>query len=119
MINTNNNTMINTNNNTTTYYIVVAFNKGCAYILQYKGVISNIFYNNHIKTFKTKQTAIKNAHKICNKYKLSSVKVYQINENEYIAETIEECKSGIIIIIKGITYIVILGVLFNFISKLF
>lgn len=88
MINTNNNTMINTNNNTTTYYIVVAFNKGCAYLLQYKGVLSNIFYNNHIKTFKTKQTAIKNAHKICNKYKLSSVKVYQLNENEYISSSL-------------------------------
>ena len=46
-------------------------------------------------------------------------KIYKINENEYIAETIEECKSGIIIIIKGIVYIVILGVLINFVSKLF
>ena len=46
-------------------------------------------------------------------------RIYKINENEYIAETIEECKSGIIIIIKGIAYIVILGTLFNFISKLF
>ena len=46
-------------------------------------------------------------------------KIYKINENEYISETIEECKSGIIIIIKGIVYIVILGVLFNFVSKLF
>ena len=46
-------------------------------------------------------------------------KIYKINENEYITETIEECKSGIIIIIKGIVYIVVLGVLFNFISKLF
>ena len=46
-------------------------------------------------------------------------KIYKINENEYIAETIEECKSGIIIIIKGIVYIVILGVLFNFVFKLF
>ena len=46
-------------------------------------------------------------------------RIYKINENEYIAETIEECKLGIIIIIKGIAYIVILGVLFNFISKLF
>ena len=87
MINTNNNTMINTNNNTTTYYIVVAFNKNVTYLLQYKGVLSNIFYNNHIKTFKAKQTAIKNALKICNKYKLSSVKVYPINENEYISSS--------------------------------
>ena len=46
-------------------------------------------------------------------------KIYKINENEYITETIEECKSGIIIIIKGIVYIVILGALINFISKLF
>ena len=46
-------------------------------------------------------------------------KIYKINENEYIAETIQECKSGIIIIIKGIAYIVILGVLINFVSKLF
>ena len=46
-------------------------------------------------------------------------RIYKINENEYIAETIEECKSGIIIIIKGIVYIVILGVLFKFVSKLF
>ena len=46
-------------------------------------------------------------------------RIYKINENEYIAETIEECKSGIIIIIKGIVYIVILGTLFNFVSKLF
>ena len=46
-------------------------------------------------------------------------RIYKINENEYIAETIQECKSGIIIIIKGIVYIVVLGVLINFVSKLF
>ena len=46
-------------------------------------------------------------------------RIYKINENEYIAETIQECKTGIIIIIKGIAYIVILGVLINFVSKLF
>ena len=46
-------------------------------------------------------------------------RIYKINENEYIAETIQECKSGIIIIIKGIAYIEILGVLINFVSKLF
>ena len=46
-------------------------------------------------------------------------RIYKINENEYIAETIQECKSGIIIIIKGIAYIVILGILINFVSKLF
>ena len=46
-------------------------------------------------------------------------RIYKINENEYIAETIQECKSGIILIIKGIAYIVILGALINFVSKLF
>ena len=46
-------------------------------------------------------------------------RIYKINENEYIEETIQECKTGIIIIIKGIVYIVILGTLFNFVSKLF
>ena len=46
-------------------------------------------------------------------------RIYKINENEYIAETIQECKSGIVIIIKGIAYIVVLGVLINFVSKLF
>ena len=46
-------------------------------------------------------------------------RIYKINENEYISEIIQECKSGIIIIIKGIAYIVILGTLFNFVSKLF
>lgn len=79
--------MINNNNNTSTYFIVVAFYKDCAYFLQYNGVLSNVFYNNHIKTFKTKQTAIKNAHKITYKYKVSSVKVYQINENDYISSS--------------------------------
>ena len=46
-------------------------------------------------------------------------RIYKINEIEYIAETIQECKSGIVIIIKGIAYIVVLGVLINFVSKLF
>ena len=46
-------------------------------------------------------------------------RIYKINENEYIEETIQECKTGIIIIIKGIAYIVILGALINFVSKLF
>ena len=46
-------------------------------------------------------------------------RIYKINENEYIEETIQECKTGIIIIIKGIAYIVTLGALINFISKLF
>ena len=75
-------------NNNSIHYIVIAFYKGSAYLLQYKGVLSNIFHNNHIKTFKTKKIAIKNAHKIGYKYKVSSVKVYQINENSYISSSL-------------------------------
>ena len=79
--------MTNNNNNNSTYYIVVAFYKGFAYLLQYKGVISNIFYNNNLRTFKRKETAIKNAHKTGFKYKVSSVKVYKIDENSYISSS--------------------------------
>lgn len=79
--------MTKNNNDNSKRYIVVAFYKGFAYLLQYKGVLSNIFYNNHIKTFKTKETAIKNAHKIGYKYKVSSVKVYEINENSEISSS--------------------------------
>ena len=79
--------MSKNNNDNSVRYIVVAFYKGSAYLLQYKGVLSNIFHNNHIKTFKTKETAIKNAHKIGYKYKVSSVKVYKIDENSYISSS--------------------------------
>ena len=79
--------MSKNNNDNSVRYIVVAFYKGSAYLLQYKGVLSNIFHNNHIKTFKTKDTAIKNAHKIGYKYKVSSVKVYKIDENSYISSS--------------------------------
>lgn len=74
-------------NDNPVHYIVVAFYKGFPYLLQYKGVLSNIFYNNHIKTFKTKETAIKNAIKICHKYKASSVKVYEIDGNSEISSS--------------------------------
>ena len=79
--------MSKNNNNNSIHYIVIAFYKGSAYLLQYKGVLSNVFYNNNIKTFKTKEIAIKNAHKISHKYKVSSVKVYQIKENSYISSS--------------------------------
>ena len=79
--------MTKNNNDNSKRYIIVAFYKGLPYLLQYKGVLSNIFYNNHIKTFKTKETAIKNAHKIGYKYKVSSVKVYEINGNSEISSS--------------------------------
>ena len=72
--------MLKNINDNSIRYIVIAFYKNSAYLLQYKGVLSNIFHNNNIKTFKTKKIAIKNAHKIGYKYKVSSVKVYQIND---------------------------------------
>jgi hypothetical protein len=74
-------------NDNSTRYIVVAFHKGFPYLLQYKGVLSNVFYNNSIKTFKTKETAIKNAIKISHKYKASSVKVYEIDGNSEISSS--------------------------------
>lgn len=40
--------MTKNNNDNSIRYIVVAFYKGFAYLLQYKGVINNAFYNNHI-----------------------------------------------------------------------
>lgn len=79
--------MVKDNNDNSIRYIVVAFYKGFAYLLQHKGVINNVFYNNHIKTFKTKETAIKNAHKIGYKYKVSSVKVYKIDGNSEISSS--------------------------------
>lgn len=79
--------MSNNINNNSKRYIVVAFHKGFAYLLQYKGVLNNVFYNNHIKTFKTKETAIKNAHKTVYKYKVSSVKVYEIDGNSEISSS--------------------------------
>lgn len=79
--------MSKNNNDNSIHYIVIAFYKGSAYFLQYKGVLSNVFYNNNIKTFKTKEITLKNAHKISHKYKVSSVKVYQINKNSYISSS--------------------------------
>ena len=79
--------MSKNNNDNSIRYIVVAFYKSIPYLLQYKGVLSNSFYNNCVKTFKTKQTAIKNAHKIAHKYKASSVKVYEINGNSEISSS--------------------------------
>ena len=79
--------MSKNNNDNSMCYIIVAFYKGSAYLLQYKGVLNNIFHNNSVKTFKTKETAIKNAHKIGCKYKASSVKVYKIDENSYISSS--------------------------------
>lgn len=79
--------MTKNNNDNSKRYIVVAFHMGFPYLLQYKGVLSNVYYNNSIRTFKTKETAIKNAHKVGYKYKVSSVKVYEINENSEISSS--------------------------------
>ena len=66
-------------------YIIVAFYNGFAYVLQYRNVISNIFYNNTPKTFRSLKTAEKHAKLILHKHKCSKVKIYQINEQTEIS----------------------------------
>lgn len=75
--------------NNNQYYIVVAFyyHGSIAHFLQYRRVLNNIFYNNSPRLFKTKETAIKNANKLKHQYKLSLVKVYQINEDTDISSS--------------------------------
>ena len=63
-------------------FIVVAWFGGIPYMLQYRGVVDWYFYNNHIKVFKTKKTAIKDAYKVAAKYKYDTIKVYSITEGE-------------------------------------
>ena len=65
-------------------YIIVAWYGGIPYMLQMRGVINWCFYNNHIKTFKTLETAIRNANKIAANYKYDIIKVYAINDNDTI-----------------------------------
>ena len=72
-------------NNETPKFIVVAFYNHMAHFLQYRNVLSRIFYNNAPKPFATLQTAVKNANKVKAKYKVSSVKVYEIYPNQYIS----------------------------------
>lgn len=79
--------MSKNNNDNSKRYIVVAFHMGFPYLLQYKGILSNVYYNNSIRTFKTKETAIKNAIKISHKYKASSAKVYEIDGNSEISSS--------------------------------
>ena len=66
-------------------FIVVAWFHGTPYMLQYRGVVEWFFYNNHIKIFKTKKTAIKAAHKVAAKYKYDAIKIYTITEGEIIS----------------------------------
>ena len=55
-------------------FIVVAWFHGTPYMLQYRGVVEWFFYNNHIKLFKTKKTAIKAAVKVAAKYRYDTIK---------------------------------------------
>jgi len=63
-------------------FIVVAWYGGIPYILQYNNVLNWYFYNNHVKLYKTKKTAIKAAWKVSAKYKSDIIKVYSITEGE-------------------------------------
>ena len=65
-------------------FIVVAWYCGTPNMLQYRGVVDIFFYNNHIKVFKTKKTAIKDAYKVAAKYKYDTIKVYSITEGEMV-----------------------------------
>lgn len=65
-------------------FIVVAWFGGIPYMLQYRGVVEWFFYNNHIKMFKTKKTAIKAAYKVAARYMYDTIKVYSITEGEMV-----------------------------------
>jgi hypothetical protein len=66
-------------------FIVVAWFGGIPYMLQYRGVVEWYFYNNNIKVFKTKKTAIKAAYKVSARYKYDTIKVYSITEGEMVS----------------------------------
>ena len=66
-------------------FIVVVWYGGIPYMLQYRGVANWYFDNNHIKLFKTKETAIKNAYKLTTKYHYDRIKVYSMNEGEMVS----------------------------------
>lgn len=65
-------------------FIVVAWFGGIPYMLQYRNVVDWFFYNNHIRLFKTKKTAIKAAYKVSARYKYDTIKVYSITEGEMV-----------------------------------
>ena len=63
-------------------FIVVAWYGGIPYMLQNRNVLNWYFDNNRIKTYKSKQTAIKAAWKVSAKCKFNSIRVYSITEGE-------------------------------------
>lgn len=63
-------------------FIVVAWFGGIPYMLQYRGVVEWFFYNNHIKMFKAKKTAIKAAYKVAARHMYDTIKVYSMAEGE-------------------------------------
>lgn len=69
-------------------FIVVAWFGGIPYMLQYRGVVEWFFYNNHIKMFKTKKTAIKAAYKVAARYMYDNIRVYYMTEGEKVCTDI-------------------------------
>lgn len=67
-----------------TFFIVVAFHEGIGHTLQNGGVLSWNFQRK-IKMYKSLETAKKTAHKVNAKWMCQSVKVYEIEEGEYIS----------------------------------
>ena len=63
-------------------FIVVALYGGIPYMLQNRNVLNWYFDNNHVKVYKSKQTAIKAAWKVSAMYKYEFIRVYSITEGE-------------------------------------
>ena len=66
-------------------YIVIGYHDGIAHFLQLRGVLNWCFYNNRLRTFKTRETAIRNADKVLARYKVSEVRVYLVKDGDYIS----------------------------------
>ena len=72
-------------NNGNKFYIVVGFFDGTAHFLQMRGEINWFFYNNRLRTFKTKETAIRNANKVLARYNVTEVRVYLCSDGDYLS----------------------------------
>ena len=65
-------------------FIVAAWYGDIPYMLQNRNVLNWYFDNNHIKKYKSMQTAIKAAWKVSAMYKFNSIRVYSIAEEESV-----------------------------------
>ena len=70
------------------HYIVVAYHEGFAYILQLKGVVAGVFYNNAPKVLKTYKTARKEACKVLVHKKCEYVRIFKVYWNDRVSTDI-------------------------------